>query len=777
MKKLSLFYLLSFLFFLRLDAQIPPENGILFDNTEIVKIKIEIDPDSLAEILEYDNLESDHEYPARFIFIHSEEIDTFDNVGFRLRGNTSRYSAKKSFTVSFNTFYGGRKFKGIEKLNLNGEHNDPAIVRTQLSFDLYKKAGIPAPRTSHVELYINNEYKGLYINVEHIDEEFAELRFGNKNGNLYKCLYPATLEIIGNGNPEEYKFMSGNRRAYELITNNETDDYSDLADFIEILNNTPSGSLPEALEPVFNVNNYLKHLALEVLTGHWDGYSYNQNNFYLYHNTLTGKFEFIPYDLDNTFGIDWFGIDWAIRNIYTWAESEHRPLTNRLLQNQVYKDRFSFYMNEILEEYFNSVDFFPEIDAVKALITPSATNDLYRTYDYGWSMVDFNNSYTTFNNQHVKYGIKDYITTRHNNAVGQLDVNAVSPIIRNIYFLKLFPGRDFEVFTYVEDEDLSPEVFLHYSINSASVVNLAMNDNGTGNDLYAGDRVFSASVTNPLTGAGTFEFYLSASDNQANTSYEPLNGMYVLNIPENSDIELYANEIMASNSSRNHDSYGEYDDWVEIFNGGAESVWLGDKYLSDDYTVPNKWQMPDIEIFPGEFKLFWCDGQSYQGEFHTSFKLDADGEEFGIFDSDINDNSQIDFTTFGIQQTNVSIGRIPDGIGSVSTLPYATPGYSNTTPVHIKELKQNNIRLFPNPFVYGINITYDNEQFDCIIIKVYDLAGRQICEHVEKSNSGIIYLNKDNLHIFSGIYLMQMDAYSSNTLKQSFNNMIIAKEQ
>jgi hypothetical protein len=125
----------------------------------------------------------------------------------------------------------------------------------------------------------------------------------------------------------------------------------------------------------------------------------------------------------------------------------------------------------------------------------------------------------------------------------------------------------------------------------------------------------------------------------------------------------------------------------------------------------------------------------------------------------------------------VSIGRIPDGIGSVSTLPYATPGYSNTTPVHIKELKQNNIRLFPNPFVYGINITYDNEQFDCIIIKVYDLAGRQICEHVEKSNSGIIYLNKDNLHIFSGIYLMQMDAYSGNTLKQSFNNMIIAKEQ
>ena len=26
--------------------------------------------------------------------------------------------------------------------------------------------------------------------------------------------------------------------------------------------------------------------------------------------TITGKFVFIEYDMDNTFGIDWFGIDW-----------------------------------------------------------------------------------------------------------------------------------------------------------------------------------------------------------------------------------------------------------------------------------------------------------------------------------------------------------------------------------------------------------------------------------------------------------------------------------
>ena len=95
--------------------------------------------------------------------------------------------------MSFNTFYGGRKFHGVEKMNINGEHNDPSIIRSKISFDLFKNAVVPAPRSNHVELYINDEYKGLYINVEHIDEEFVESRFGNKTGNLYKCLYPATL--------------------------------------------------------------------------------------------------------------------------------------------------------------------------------------------------------------------------------------------------------------------------------------------------------------------------------------------------------------------------------------------------------------------------------------------------------------------------------------------------------------------------------------------------------------------------------------------------------
>ncbi len=53
-----------------------------------------------------------------FHFQNAYINETVDSIGFRLRGNTSRDSAKKSFKVSFNTFIQGREFYAVDKLNL-----------------------------------------------------------------------------------------------------------------------------------------------------------------------------------------------------------------------------------------------------------------------------------------------------------------------------------------------------------------------------------------------------------------------------------------------------------------------------------------------------------------------------------------------------------------------------------------------------------------------------------------------------------------------------------
>jgi len=410
-------------------SQVPfPEPGPVFRDDILPKINLYLPSDSLDKM--YRNPESDLEFQALFIFESGAIRDTLQVVGLRFRGNTSRQSSKKSIKISFNTYISKQSFFGLEKMNLNGEHNDPSVIRSKLSWDLCRSFGIPAPRANHVLLYINDKFWGVYINVEQIDEEFAGLRFGNKKGNLYKCLYPADL-VFRSTDPDSYKFSSDGRRVYSLETNESADNYADLANMIDVLNNTPLDKLPVELDKVLNVGTLLKIMVLDVFIGNWDGPFYNKNNFFLYKNTATGKFELMPYDLDNTFGIDWFDIYWAMRPVYEWSpRNEPRPLYTRVLSVPAYRKEYTRLFYQLLNSISDG-NLVERINSLKNLFGPYIATDPFYSKDYGWSTQDFTNS---FNNRlttsHVKIGLIPYINARVTSALSQLDAaSAVDPVM------------------------------------------------------------------------------------------------------------------------------------------------------------------------------------------------------------------------------------------------------------------------------------------------------------------------------------------------------------
>ncbi len=427
--------ILLFLPIMALPAMLEDESWRVFDDTVVGEARIIIEPAYLDFILDPANAQSDSLFPATFCYKNAViPGDSLLLVGVRLRGNTSRFSAKKSFKVDFNHFVPGRKFHDLEKMNLNGEHNDPSIVRSKLCWDLFQQLRLPAARANHVQLYINNRYFGLYVNVEHVDDEFVQKRFGNRNGNLYKCLYPADLVYLG-ADPEVYKKFHGDRQPYDLKTNRDKNDYSDLAHFIDVINNTPAQQFRTELEKVFNVDNFLKWLALNVLVGSWDDYWYLKNNYYLYHNTATDKFEFIPYDYDNTYGVDWVGGDWATRNIYRWGNTqEKRPLVTRILELPEYRYRYTLYLETLMNNEFSFEAQQPRIDQLKALITPAVAADSFRMLDWDFSFSDFHQSFETSvptKYNHVPYGVKPYIKLRISNATAQLATFYASPVVIN----------------------------------------------------------------------------------------------------------------------------------------------------------------------------------------------------------------------------------------------------------------------------------------------------------------------------------------------------------
>ena len=136
------------------------------------------------------------------------------------------------------------------------------------------------------------------------------------------------------------------------------------------------------MERNFEVNHYLKTLAAEIIIGHWDGHAYNKNNFYLYRQPSSGKFVFIEYDLDNTFGIDWFSIDWANRDLNEWHET-NRPLVERLLEIPYYKDVFNAYLDTLLTDLDTS-NWYSLLEIQQNLIKSAVQSDTYYRKDYGF---------------------------------------------------------------------------------------------------------------------------------------------------------------------------------------------------------------------------------------------------------------------------------------------------------------------------------------------------------------------------------------------------------
>jgi len=708
----------------------PGDNEVFRDDV-VARVDITIDSDTLQWI--YDNTGSNIMWHATFEFNNGTIHDTIENIGFRLRGNTSRQSAKKSFKVSFNTFESGRKYHGLEKMNLNGEHNDPSISRSKVCWDMLRSMDIPAPRSNHMEVYINGNYHGLYINVEHIDEEFVDSRFRNQDGNLFKCLWPVDLNYLGS-NPDLYKFDQGGRRAYALKTNTELDDYTDLATFIDILNNTPINDLKCALEPVFNVEDYLKIMAFDVMTSNWDGYIFNKNNFYLYHNTETGQFEYIVYDPDNTFGIDWFGIDWAERDVYDWSSDEYRPLYERLLQVDEFKDKYSWYLNKIATEQMNPDVFFDRLNEIRDLIYPYVENDPYYPMDYGYDIDDFTQAFESGAGGHVPYGLKDFTEERVQSLNNQIQLNDILPVIK--YINNNYPGigNDLIVNAFVEDDNPDPLVVVNYAIGVGVVIEIEMFDDGMHADGEAGDLMYGA-ILGPFNQPVNITYFISAEDAEGQLATAPCEPIVVI-VSEPSEYPLYINEFMASNATTIADEYGEYDDWIEIFNNGSDPVWLGDKFLTDNFDNPDKWQFPDYTIQPNEFLIIWADDDPEQGGFHTNFKLNKGGEEIAINDSEETGYTEIDAYEYGQQETDVSEGRNPDAGADWIFYGSATPGLSNgLSSIVYGKMQDDRLKVFPNPAT-GSLLQLSKESD----IELYSITGQKLLGQTQTKQISIEFL-------------------------------------
>jgi spore coat protein H len=303
------------------------------------------------------------------------------DVGFRMRGQFSlRVSGeKKPWKIDTDAYVDGQEYRNLRQLMLLNNIGDPTLLKEKLAYEMMYAAGLPAGHDSFVELWIDITddggppmYWGVYSLVERVDNKYLGNRFGaaSKGGNLYKASHaqrgPMDLAYYGDS-IEDYP-VQGGQYAYGKMSNEAEADYSDIVNLCRVIDGTvyaSDGDFMQALESVFDMDAFLRYLAVITILDNWDSYPFTGNNFYLYHDPVTDRFEWIPWDL--TWGEN------PQTPLFTRADPglvERAPLFDKAMQTEPYRGKYAAYVDLLLNVWFNRANLTNRVQVLHRMIAP-----------------------------------------------------------------------------------------------------------------------------------------------------------------------------------------------------------------------------------------------------------------------------------------------------------------------------------------------------------------------------------------------------------------------
>lgn len=314
--------------------------------------------------------------------------ERLDRVGLSMKGNASLEASgdKKSWKIDTDEFVEGQEYHNLKQFLFHNNFMDASMLREKMAYDMMGFAGVPTSHTAFVEIWIDIEdddipptFWGVYTMVERLDKKYVDNRFGrdSEGGNLYKAYAwfeqgAADLAYYGE-DIENYPKPRG-EITYGLRTNKDQPDYSDIINLCWVLDGAQYETqdyFTQALEEVLNVDGYLRYLAVLFTNLNLDTYPYTGNNYFIYHNLATGQFEFLPWDMNNSWGH--FAGD-ATFPLYGSTTSlgplEYAPLFTKAFEVPSYRLAYAAYVDLLVRHWFNYEYFSVQSKAWHDLITP-----------------------------------------------------------------------------------------------------------------------------------------------------------------------------------------------------------------------------------------------------------------------------------------------------------------------------------------------------------------------------------------------------------------------
>jgi spore coat protein CotH len=346
----------------------------LFDAERLLHVELELDPEHWNELrsqgytmeglfraMAPDCLAEPITEPRPYLTYPADlwlDGELIEEVGLRKKGLIgSQSSTRPSLKIEFDAYRPGRRHLGLSRLTLNNNRQDRAYVQQCMAYGTFADSGAPAPRCNFARVWVNGEDLGLYSNIESVKRPFLLRRFGNDDGNLYE----GTLS----------DFRPGWIGSFQRKNNDQEPDRGDLEAVSEALAG-PDHALIPSLEALLDLEAFVNHWAVESLVGHWDGYSGNANNFFVYADPDNrGRFEFIPWGADATFRP---AQDWGSGGALPASVQANGYLAYRLYHHPQGRQRYLERMRWLAEEVWHRDALHRRLDAMLATIGTDASD-------------------------------------------------------------------------------------------------------------------------------------------------------------------------------------------------------------------------------------------------------------------------------------------------------------------------------------------------------------------------------------------------------------------
>ncbi len=731
--------------------------GQFYDLNSIQEIKITFAQSNWDAILDAQKAGAEEYTMATSVEINGT---VFDSAGVKYKGNSTYNDrqTKNPFHIELDT-YKDQDYEGYKDIKLSNVANDPSFVREVLSYQILRQY-MDAPLCNYANVYVNGNLIGLYSNAEAISKTFLKDRFDSKNNTFVKCNPPAgagpgttsypNLTYLGTDSTKYYA-------SYEIKSDGGWDELIYLTDTL----NNSVGNVDEILD----VNRALWMLAFNNVLVNLDSYSGGfAQNYYLYRSDYN---QFLPvvWDLNESFGrfTQTGSGSVSLRSTADKQQMTHLlhenesnyPLISKLFANPMYKRMYIAHCKTMLQENFSDGSYLTTGDALQKTIDAAVQADNNKFFTYANFSANLRSDISSGGGGPgggTTNGIGNLMDGRATHLLAQSDFTATTPTISTPVSSNAAPAvnDNFAITTAVSNQNA---VYIGYRFKSNSpFVFELMYDDGAHGDGAAGDGDFGAQLTMQSL---KMEYYVYAENANA--------GLFS---PRRAEHEFYTlspagllviNEVMSSNKTTIANDNGAFDDWIELYNGGATAISTANYFLSDDSDDPTQWPLLNKIIASKGYQVVWASGDATLGDWYANFKLSKSGEQLGLYYAQGGDTLEVDVIDIPALTNDQSYGRETDGAANWMKFDIATPNDTNrvieeevedTTGIEQQLLSE--IQVYPNPATDVLTVdlgavtqTIQIQFIDAVgrVVKTESISGDQNQLDISDLNQGMYFIS------------------------------------